>query len=144
MTIQGCVFCAIARGRAPASVVLRDRWTVAFMDIRQRNEGHLLVVPRRHARDLYALRPAEGAALMRAVLRVARAVRRAFRPHGLSVWLSTGRAAGQEIFHVHAHVLPRWRGDRLFRIWTRPPLSPGRTALDAQAARLRRALRRSG
>jgi histidine triad (HIT) family protein len=131
-----CIFCRIVAGEADASIVLEDALTMAFMDLRQVNPGHTLVVPKRHLRDIYALDDATGAAVIATVARVARAVRAAFAPDGVNIMQSNGEAAGQEVFHLHVHVLPRVRGDGLLRVYGASPGSAGRAELDARAALL--------
>ena len=134
---QGCLFCAIVAGKEPASVVWKDSLAMAFMDLRQPNPGHVLVVPRAHIADILELDDRTGAALMAGTTRVARGVARAFAPDGLNVWQSTGEAAGQEVFHLHLHVMPRQAGDTLFRPYTELPPPTPRARLDALAEELR-------
>ena len=134
---QGCLFCAIVAGEEPASVVWEDPLAMAFMDLRQPNPGHVLVVPREHIADILDLDDRTGAALIAGTTRVARGVARAFAPDGLNVWQSTGEAAGQEVFHLHLHVMPRQTGDALFRPYTELPLPTTRATLNALAAELR-------
>jgi histidine triad (HIT) family protein len=108
------------------------------MDVRQLTPGHTLVVPKRHIRDIFELDDATGAAVISTVARVARAVRAAFAPDGLNVWQSNGAGAGQEVFHLHVHVLPRTAGDGLLRVYgEHAPGYPARDELDAYASRLR-------
>jgi len=118
---ERCVFCAISRGEAPAQVVHRDAETMAFLDIAPLARGHVLVIPHRHVADLWDLPQELSGPLMAATVRMAEAVNRALRPDGLNLFHSTGPAAGQSVFHVHLHVVPRWRGDRF-----RPPIVPDR------------------
>ena len=137
--IEDCIFCRIVAGEAEASIAYEDDATMAFMDVGQFHPGHTLVVPKRHIPDILALDEATGSALMAAIARVARAVRAAFAPDGINVWQSSGAAAGQEVFHLHFHVLPRWAGDGLLQF--RPPRKrPARAELDGQAAKIRGAL----
>lgn len=96
--------------------------------------GHVLVVPKTHVPDIFALDDALGAAVMRTVMRVARAVGDALRPDGLNIWQSNGEAAGQEVLHAHFHVLPRAQGDGMLRIYPRRPDYPSRGELDSLAA----------
>ena len=135
---EDCVFCGIVDGSVEPSIAYEDEATLAFMDIRQFHEGHTLIVPKRHIKDIYALDDATGAALISAVARVARAVRDTFEPHGLNIWQSNG-APWQEVFHLHMHVLPRWQHDGILRF--PPPRNPlPRAALDEQANRIRSTL----
>lgn len=135
--MNGCVFCGIAAGGVEASVVFEDDWTVALMDLRQPNGGHVLVVPRQHVQEIYDLEPGVGARLMGVVVETARAVRRGLRPDGLSVWQSNGEAAGQEVPHIHFHILARWTGDELLRVYPRRPPYPSRDELDGMASPIR-------
>lgn len=136
-----CVFCRIVANAAPASVVHSDDTVVAFLDISPITPGHLLVVPRRHASDLAELPPDDGAALFRAGQRLAAALRRSsVRTEGINFFLADGVAAGQEVFHVHLHVLPRFAGDG-FGLKYRAG-SPARRELDATAAEIRTGLDR--
>jgi len=138
-----CVFCEIVAGRAPASVVHRDDDVIAFMDIQPVNEGHALVVPRQHAALVGALDGRSAAALWSIGLRIADALRRSgLRCEGVDFLVADGEAAGQEVQHVHLHVLPRWNGDGFgFRFPPHYTQRPQREQLDEAAARIRQALR---
>src|SRR5438477_5646954 len=92
-----CVFCDIAAGRIAVSLVHQDELTIAFVDLRQFHPGHVLIIPRRHLRDVRELDDSTGAALMATVARVARAVGAVFPNEGLSLWHSIGEAAFQEV-----------------------------------------------
>lgn len=137
-----CVFCDIVKGKAAASVVYADRQVMAFMDIRPVNAGHLLVVPVDHARYLADLESETGGHMFRAGMSLAGAVRRSgVRCDGVDLFLADGEAAGQEIFHVHLHVIPRFWGDGFgFRFGPDYHKLPGRTALDKVADGIREAL----
>ena len=134
-----CIFCQIVAGEAEASFAYEDDATMAFVDLRQFHAGHTLVVPRRHTRDIYGLDEKTGSALMAAISRVAEGVREAFQPDGINIWQSNG-APWQEVFHLHFHVLPRWREDGLLRFTPPSRNQPTRPELDDQAAKIRAAL----
>lgn len=107
-----CVFCAILAGDLPAGFVHRDEVCSAFVDVRPVNPGHVLVVPNRHAASLAELRDEEGARMFGVGRRVAGALRASgLRCEGVNLWLADGEAAGQEVFHAHLHVVPRYAGD---------------------------------
>lgn len=107
-----CIFCRILAGQAPGSFVYRDDRCAAFMDIRPVNAGHLLVVPIRHAASLADLDANAAADLMRIGHSAAAALRASGLPcEGVNLFLADGEAAMQEVFHVHLHVIPRFRGD---------------------------------
>jgi histidine triad (HIT) family protein len=138
MTVADCPFCAIAAGDAPASVVHEDGKVLAFMDRRQAVPGHVLVVPRRHVPDIYALDGSEAAGVMRVAVRVARALRAEYNVPGLNLWQSNGEIGGQEVLHFHLHVHPRRPGDGLLRVY--PDGSPsctGAEGLEGMARSLR-------
>jgi histidine triad (HIT) family protein len=137
---DACVFCAIVRGEAPASIVCEDELTLAAVDLRQFHAGHTLVIPRKHLRDARELDPATGAALMATLVRITQAVSAAFPNQGLSLWHSIGEAAHQEVPHLHFHVHPRMLGDGVLRVYPSAVALPDRATLDGYAARLRRHL----
>ena len=132
------VFAKILHGELPAHKVYEDEHTLAFMDIGQVNPGHVLVAAKLHAKDVYALDEAQAASIARTVVRVARAIRAAFAPQGLSVYQANGEAAGQTVFHYHVHLVPRYANDGMAFTW--PVQNPPRAALEAHAARIRAAL----
>jgi len=130
-----CVFCKIVAKQIPASVVYEDEYTLAFMDLGQVNPGHVLVALKAHAENVYALDDAQAAAVFRSVARVSRAIRAAFAPQGLSVYQANGKAAGQTVFHLHVHLVPRFEGDGMNLSW--PVKNPPREKLEEHAAKLR-------
>jgi diadenosine tetraphosphate (Ap4A) HIT family hydrolase len=137
--VELCIFCAILSGAAPASIAYADDTVLAFMDRGAINAGHLLVVPRRHVASLVDLDDEAGARLFNVAARMARAIRRSpLRCEGINLWLSDGEAAFQEVFHVHLHVVPRFKGDG-FRIEVDGSSRPTREELDATAALIREA-----
>jgi histidine triad (HIT) family protein len=134
-----CIFCQIIEGKVPASVVHRDDVVMAFMDIRPVNTGHVLVVPLRHFAEMSDMDEETGMRLFQVTMRVQKAVRASgVRCEGINLFLADGEAAFQEVFHVHMHIIPRFRGDS-FKIkadWSR---QPPRTELDEVAANIRHA-----
>jgi histidine triad (HIT) family protein len=106
-----CVFCKIVAGELPSAQVYEDEQVMAFMDINPVTDGHLLVVPRRHAETLWDLEMEEAAAVARAARRIAEGIRDALRPDGLTLNQANGRAAHQSVPHYHLHLIPRWTGD---------------------------------
>ncbi|MGW3967240.1 HIT family protein [Amycolatopsis sp. NPDC005003] len=107
-----CVFCAIGSGTAPAAFVHEDDDFVAVVDLRPVTTGHLLVLPRTHFADLAGLPPALGSRMFAIAQELAAALRRTdLRCEAINLFLADGKAAGQEIPHVHLHVIPRFAGD---------------------------------
>lgn len=134
-----CIFCAIVEGRATAEVVFEDEETLAFMALHPANPGHTLVVPKKHVRNIYTLDEETGAAVVRTTVRVARAVKAALQPEGLSLLQTNEPAGGQSVFHFHVHVIPRWRGDGLHP--TRPPIKRSTRPLHEIATQIKEQLR---
>jgi histidine triad (HIT) family protein len=143
-----CIFCAIARGSAPASIVFASDRFLVFMDIQPVQLGHALVVPRRHAPLLADLAAEESEALFGLARRVALALGHSGLPcDGVNLLLNDGPAANQSVPHAHVHVVPRRRGDLgaiVARLARRPLgriLGPApRARLDEQAAAIRSAM----
>jgi len=133
--MSDCVFCKIVAKQIPATVVHEDADTLAFMDIGQVNPGHVLVACKAHVENVYGLQDAQAAAVFRAAVKVARAVRAAFNPPGLSIYQANGKPAGQTVFHFHLHVLPRHDADGMQLVW--PVKNPPREKLEEYAAQIR-------
>jgi len=109
-----CVFCKIVAGEAPASVVYSDEKVLVFMDARPVNPGHVLVIPKAHVAGLADLDEETGAHMFKVAMRIAHGVKHSgVKCEGVNLLLSDGKAAFQEIFHVHLHVIPRFKGDSL-------------------------------
>ncbi|HZY42586.1 MAG TPA: HIT domain-containing protein, partial [Anaerolineae bacterium] len=106
------MFCDIIRGEVPASQVFQDEICTAIMDIQPINPGHVLVVPKIHAASLAELDPTTGGHLFQVAQRLADALRNSgVKCEGVNLWLADGEAAFQDVFHVHLHVIPRFKED---------------------------------
>jgi histidine triad (HIT) family protein len=131
------IFARILRGEIPCVKIYEDVKTLAFMDVMPEAEGHVLVVPKEAAQDILDLSADGLTAMMATVQKVAKAVDRSLAPDGIQLKQYNRAPAGQSIFHVHFHVVPRWEG---------VALAPhGRTmvqaaALEPVAAKIRAAL----
>jgi len=133
------IFADIIAGREPASKVYEDDDVVAFLDIRPFTRGHLLVVPRVPARTLAQLDPATGGRMFQVAQRLAAALRVSdVQCEGVNFFLADGIVAGQEVFHVHLHVIPRTRHDGFGIVGH--PRQPARAELDDVARSIRGAL----
>jgi histidine triad (HIT) family protein len=104
--VPDCIFCAIAAGEAPATVVDQDDETVAFMDINPWRPGHTLVIPRRHHENLLEIDPHDLASTVSMAKRVAARMTEKLGAEGVWLWNSCGEAAGQVVMHFHVHVIP--------------------------------------
>lgn len=137
-----CIFCEILAGQAEGSFVYRDDLCAAFLDIHQPTAGKLLVVPNRHATALADLPPMTGGRMFQVAQQLAAALRRSgLRCEGVNFFLADGRAAGQEVFHVHLHVLPRYAGDGIrLQFGQAHAIYPSRFELDRLAVEISRNL----
>lgn len=141
-----CIFCKIIRREAPSSIVREDDQTLAFLDIRPMNPGHVLVVPKVHAAYLEELPPGAAGPVLEAAREISGALRRSgIRCEAVSLYLANGKEAGQEVFHTHLHLIPRYAGDG-FGLRVSPGYGriAGREELEEVAARIRRGLGGSG
>jgi len=139
-----CIFCKIVRREAPASIVYEDASTLAFMDIRPVTVGHTLVIPKAHGAYLEDLPEGSVGPILESARKVASALRKSgLKCEAVNLWIANGREAGQEVFHVHVHAIPRFRGDGF---GLRAPPGSGRTAdrdeLDQVAGKIRNAVGR--
>ena len=131
------IFAKILRGEIPCVKVYEDAKTLAFMDVMPEADGHVLVVPKEAAENILDLSPEGVAAMMATAQKVAKAVDKALAPDGILLKQFNRAAAGQSVFHVHFHIVPRWEG---------VPMAPhGKVMVDAAvlepiAAKIRSAL----
>jgi histidine triad (HIT) family protein len=110
--VTDCIVCKLLSGELEVSMVYQDDLCSAFMDIQPVTAGHMLVVPNIHASSLAELKEGDGAHMFRVARRLAAVLRvGVVKCEGVNLFLADGEAAGQEIFHVHLHVFPRYMGD---------------------------------
>lgn len=131
------IFAKILRGEIPAHRVYEDEHTLAFMDVMPQSTGHTLVIPKAEAENLFDLEPAMLGHLILVTQKVAAAVRTAFSPPGVMIAQLNGAGAGQSVFHLHFHVIPRYHGIDL-RLHARE--MEDHAVLAEQAAKVRAAL----
>ena len=108
-----CIFCKIIEGEIPAVKVLDDELVLAFMDINPSSRGHMLVVPKKHAENIFEISEGDLAAVIKAVKRCATAVKEALKAEGVTVLQLNGTASDQIVPHLHIHIIPRWENDGL-------------------------------
>jgi histidine triad (HIT) family protein len=118
---EDCIFCKIVAREIPALIIAEDDDVLAFMDIAPATRGHALVIPKKHASDLWEIEPGQLAAVAKGAQRVALRIRDRLAPDGVNLINSNGPAAWQTVFHFHVHVIPRYVGDPLRLPWTPAP-----------------------
>jgi histidine triad (HIT) family protein len=131
------VFAKILRGELPAHKVFEDTETLAFMDIMPRCEGHTLVIPKAPVRNLLDASPAQLAACVKTIQKVAVAAMKAFNGDGLTLQQANEEAGGQVVFHLHFHLMPRWEGKSLGPVASKMEKPE---TLEANADKIRKAL----
>jgi histidine triad (HIT) family protein len=108
---NSCVFCEIVAGLHGREVVYADETVVAFLCEPPATSGHVLIVPRAHRPDIWSIERAEATAAMAAAHRIAAAQRAELGAVGVNLRQNSGERAGQDVFHFHLHVVPRYEGD---------------------------------
>ncbi|MBN9533988.1 MAG: HIT family protein [Alphaproteobacteria bacterium] len=131
------VFAKILRGEIPSVKVYEDAHVLSFMDVMPQVEGHTLVIPKEPAVDMLDLSPEGAAELIKATQRIAKAVKKALAPPGIMLMQLNGAAAGQSVFHIHFHILPRHAGIDM-KLHAREMVDP--KTLEPIAAKIRAAL----
>jgi histidine triad (HIT) family protein len=133
--MDDCLFCKIANKQIPAKIVYEDEHVLAFLDVMPRAVGHTLVIPKIHAPHILELPDAEVGPLFAAVKHVAGMLSRGLHPDGITIGANQGRASGQEVDHLHVHLLPRWHDDRGHSIQSVVD-APPKESLDAIAQKI--------
>lgn len=109
--MENCLFCKIIKKEIPSEVVYEDDRVFAFLDIHPRSPGHTMVIPKVHAEHLLELPDEEIAPLFTAVKRVQEKIEKAIKPTGYTLGINHGKVSGQEVDHLHFHIIPRWLDD---------------------------------
>ena len=134
MTDANCIFCRIAKGEIPCSKVYEDDNVLAFLDLAPVHHGHILVIPKSHHKDMLEVPSELGSAVFAALQKVAAAVMKATGAQGFNVMQNNGLAAGQTVFHIHWHIIPRFEDDGL-NMWEQGSYSD-MEAMQAMAAKV--------
>jgi histidine triad (HIT) family protein len=109
--MNDCLFCKIVAKEIPAEVIYEDDAVLAILDITPVNPGHVLVLPKKHVRNIFDIEPGDWGAVMERVRLLSPAVRDATAAEGINIHVNNEPAAGQIIFHSHVHIIPRYEND---------------------------------
>ena len=140
--MTNCIFCDIIEGKSPVSSFYEDDLVLGLMTIGPVTTGHAMVIPKRHFTYLGDMDEQTGRHLFTVTQRTAAAIRASgVKCEGINLFLADGEAAFQDVFHVHMHVYPRYRGDG-FKIETERRKKPGREELDQVAKQIEQAYKR--
>ncbi len=107
--MNDCIFCKIINREIPASIISEDDSVIVFLSL----ENHPLIIPKTHIKDIYELDSSSGHALIDKVTTVARAVKASLNTDGIYVTQANETAGGQDVFHIHFHIYPRWKDAKL-------------------------------
>jgi len=112
-----CIFCKIIKGEIPASKIFEDKDMLCFLDILPINKGHVLVIPKKHAETVLQCDSEIWEKLMGRAKVIVGAIKQSLNPDGINIFVNNGKAAGQEVPHLHIHVVPRFRNDEQTFKW---------------------------
>jgi histidine triad (HIT) family protein len=132
--VEDCVFCKIARHEEDASRIYEDKDVIAFLDARPVNEGHTLVISRKHYTNIFEIPDEELAVLFKIVKKVADAIMKSEKAEGIRIVQNNGSAAHQIVFHFHVHIIPEYEGQDSHRFRA----TPGQSELERVAAKIRK------
>jgi histidine triad (HIT) family protein len=110
---KSCKFCEIVHKQAPSSILCEDEMVITFLDIRPLNMGHTLVIPKTHFVDIFDIPEEQLSQVHKIAKQISFAIKNATNADGISIIQQNGKAAGQDIFHFHVHVVPRFEGQKL-------------------------------
>jgi histidine triad (HIT) family protein len=126
---DNCIFCKIANGIIPSATVYEDDDFRAILDIAPAHKGHVIILPKEHADNLFELPEDIAAKVLPVAKKVATAVKKTTGCDGINILQNNGTAAGQSVFHLHVHVVPRYEGDGILPVWPHEDYAEGEAAV---------------
>ena len=127
--MDDCIFCKLANGVFPTATVYEDEDFRAILDIAPAHKGHVILLPKTHADNLYELDDAIAAKALPIAKKIAIAVKKATGCDGINILQNNGTAAGQSVFHLHVHVVPRYEGDGILPVWPHEEYAEGEASV---------------
>ena len=117
MKDETCIFCKILAGEIPSTAVYEDDDFKAILDVNPAARGHVIILPKNHAANIYELPDEDASKIMIVAKKIATAIEKAYHCDGVNILQNNGEAAGQTVFHLHVHVIPRFKGDTVNIGW---------------------------
>lgn len=114
---ENCIFCKILKGDIPSTVVYEDELFKAILDVNPAARGHVIILPKKHAPNIFELPEEETSKIMIVAKKIAGALKKAYSCDGVNILQNNGEAAGQTVFHLHVHVIPRFKEDTVNIGW---------------------------
>ena len=117
MKDENCIFCKILAGEIPSTAVYEDDDFKAILDVNPAARGHVIILPKNHAANIFELPDEDASKIMIVAKKIATAIEKAYHCDGVNILQNNGEAAGQTVFHLHVHVIPRFKGDTVNIGW---------------------------
>lgn len=117
MRVEDCIFCKIANGEIPSATIYEDELFRVIMDIAPASKGHAIILPKNHMANIFELEQKEGEAILLVAKKVATAMKDELGCDGINILQNNGEAAGQTVFHLHVHLIPRYKEDQVHIKW---------------------------
>lgn len=117
MRDENCIFCKILAGEIPSTAVYEDDDFKAILDVNPAARGHVIILSKNHAANIYELPDEDASKIMVVAKKIATAIEKAYHCDGVNILQNNGEAAGQTVFHLHVHVIPRFKGDTVNIGW---------------------------
>jgi histidine triad (HIT) family protein len=133
--MEDCIFCKIIKGQIPCEKVYEDKHCFAFLDIKPINQGHILLVPKEHSKNIFEISESTLKNIIPALKNLASAAKTAMNADGINIGMNNEPAAGQAVMHTHFHIIPRFNNDEL-KHW--PGKDTSKEELSATAERMRK------
>ncbi len=118
MIDQNCIFCKIAAGEIPSSTIYEDEDFRVIMDINPASKGHAIILPKTHAANIFEVSDEVASKIFIVAKKVATAMKEELQCDGINILQNNGEIAGQTVFHLHVHLLPRYKGDKINIKWS--------------------------
>ncbi len=115
--MSDCIFCKIIAGEIPSTTIYEDDDVKAILDVNPAARGHVIVLPKKHAENIFAVDDEDLKKAICVAKKIATAVKKAYNCDGVNILQNNGEAAGQSVFHLHIHVIPRFTGDTVNMKW---------------------------
>lgn len=114
--MDSCIFCKIVNGEIPSKKIYENDYVYSFLDISPQSKGHVLVIPKKHSRDIYEIDDDILCEVMKAVKKLSVNIKEKLNPEGLNIVQNSGKIAGQSVFHFHVHIIPRYKREQEYDI----------------------------
>lgn len=123
--MSDCIFCKIANGEIPSATVYEDDNFRAILDIAPAHKGHTIILPKTHAANIFELPEDIAGKIFPVAQKIATAIKEATGCDGVNILQNNGTAAGQSVFHLHVHVIPRFENDGILPVWPQGSYADG-------------------